>query len=712
MSLLIETIARRVGPRDSAVALSDGDAQVPYGALFDHVQATAGRLNALCPGRRPVALCADNSVAWALIDLAAVLDGRPLVPLPAFMSEEQRRFVLAHSGAEWLVSDATVDSAQRFEAGGRTLGVTRLSTPEITLPAASGKITYTSGTTGTPKGVCLSQDGMEAVALSLVAAIGRHNAGIHLAVLPLAVLLENVGGLYATLIAGGHYRALPQAAIGFARPFQPDFPRLAERLVAERVATAIMVPEILRGTTAAVRAGGFHLPDLKFLAVGGATVPEVLLAQARGCGLPVFQGYGLSEAASVVTLNTPSAARADSVGLPLAHVALHLADDGEIVVSNPAFLGYVGGEPAPRTYYTGDIGRIDADGYVYVEGRKTNTLITSFGRNVAPEWVEAELEAPAEIRQAMVFGDGKPGLGALLVPSSQAVTDAQLTAAVDTVNARLPAYARIKGWRQAAPFTPQNQQLTANGRLRRPIIYRTYEDSMEQILRAVSEDVTFLDRLAVETDSQRSYLLASEPLRRGLAGDISLATYLSYLAEAYHHVRHTVPLMQLAKRRLPPGREWLAGPLDDYIAEETGHEEWILNDIRAAGGDAEAVRHGRPRMATEFMVAYAYDFINRVNAVGLFGMVYVLEGTSTQLATAGAEALMTSLGLTADCFSYLTSHGSLDIEHMKFFEAIMAKIDCAEDRDAIVWMAQRMFVLFANVFRAIPLDEGRGNGAL
>jgi heme oxygenase len=109
-------------------------------------------------------------------------------------------------------------------------------------------------------------------------------------------------------------------------------------------------------------------------------------------------------------------------------------------------------------------------------------------------------------------------------------------------------------------------------------------------------------------------------------------------------------------------------------------------------------------MATEFMVSYAYDYINRVNPVGFFGMVFVLEGTSTKLATAGAEALMKSLDLGSECFRYLTSHGSLDLEHMNFFRDLMGRIDRPEDKEAIIHVAQRMFILFANLFRSISLE--------
>jgi long-chain acyl-CoA synthetase len=214
--------------------------------------------------------------------------------------------------------------------------------------------------------------------------------------------------------------------------------------------------------------------------------------------------------------------------------------------------------------------------------------------------------------------------------------------------------------------------------------------------------MTFFQRLGLETEIERNYLLETRQIQDGLRGRISLPTYVAYLTEAYHHVKHTVPLLQAAKAALRPGQMWLKPAFDEYIAEESGHELWILDDIRNAGGNAEAVRNGTPRPATEFMVSYAYDYIHRVNPVGFFGMVLVLEGTSTALATSGAAAIQKSLKLGDDCFHYLTSHGSLDIEHMKFFEAQMNRITDRQDQDAIVHMARRMYVLFANMFRSIP----------
>jgi hypothetical protein len=214
--------------------------------------------------------------------------------------------------------------------------------------------------------------------------------------------------------------------------------------------------------------------------------------------------------------------------------------------------------------------------------------------------------------------------------------------------------------------------------------------------------VTFFDALVAATAPDRALLLSAPQIRDGLAGRISRSTYLHYLAEAFHHVRHTVSLMRLAFDRSPPNRTWLREALEQYIAEETGHEEWILDDIAQAGGDAEAVRQGIPRFATEMMVAYAYDYVGRINPVGFLGMVFVLESTSEQLATRGAQALMQALELPQTCFRYLLSHGSVDVDHLRFLQSLLSRVTEPRDRAAVTHMAKAMYRLYADVFRSIP----------
>lgn len=189
-----------------------------------------------------------------------------------------------------------------------------------------------------------------------------------------------------------------------------------------------------------------------------------------------------------------------------------------------------------------------------------------------------------------------------------------------------------------------------------------------------------------------------------LAGRVSRASYIAYLTEAYHHVRHTVPLMRAAQARLDDRHAVFRAALDEYVAEETGHEEWILDDIAAAGGDRAAAAASEPRMATELMVAYAYDTVQRRNPMGFFGMVFVLEGTSVLLADRGAKAVQEALGLPPTAFRYLTSHGALDQQHIAFFERLMERVEDGYDRAAITHVARRMFALFGGVLASIPND--------
>tara|TARA_R110002167_G_scaffold62754_7_gene177151 strand:- start:30 stop:1448 length:1419 start_codon:yes stop_codon:yes gene_type:complete len=413
----------------------------------------------------PVGIMLDNGPDWVVADLALIASGRPSVPIPPFFTREQTAHALADAGASLTISPGQ-DHGIRLDPTGL---------PARVLHPGTAKITYTSGSTGAPKGVCLSQARMESVAASLVAVLGQEKAGVHLPVLPLAVLLENVAGLYPILLAGGRYHALGLKEIGFANPFQPDLSRLLHAIIASEATSLILVPELLRGLIAAKTMAGVETPALELVAVGGARVSPALLAAAADVGLPVVEGYGLSECASVVAMNRPGEAVPGTVGLPLPHLAVSLAEDGEIRVGPTPFLGYVGEPAAPETIMTGDLGSFDEDGRLSIVGRKSNTLITAFGRNIAPEWIESELLAEPDILQALVFGEAQAGLGALIVPLPGR-TEAAVANAVARVNDRLPDYARVRRWHRTPPFDPASGQLTANGRPRRAVLLTAYAD--------------------------------------------------------------------------------------------------------------------------------------------------------------------------------------------------------------------------------------------
>lgn len=216
--------------------------------------------------------------------------------------------------------------------------------------------------------------------------------------------------------------------------------------------------------------------------------------------------------------------------------------------------------------------------------------------------------------------------------------------------------------------------------------------------------MAFYDMLVKETQQAREELYMVPQLREGLAGNISRETYIAYLTEAYHHVSHTVRFLMSMGVHLPENKKFLHKVIAEYVEEEVGHEEWILNDIEAAGGDKSAACASTPNLETQVLIAYNYDYISRKNPVGFLGMVFMLESTSTQIANKGAEAVKNKLGLPQKAFSYLYSHGELDISHMKFFEQTVNKITDPDDQAAIIEVARNTFRLFAGVLRSIPLD--------
>ena len=224
--------------------------------------------------------------------------------------------------------------------------------------------------------------------------------------------------------------------------------------------------------------------------------------------------------------------------------------------------------------------------------------------------------------------------------------------------------------------------------------------------------MTFHEQLARATAADREFLFAAPVIRRALAGDVTRELYVAFLTQAYHHVRHTVPLLMAVGARVAEGQGWLRDAILHYLEEETGHDEWILNDIERAGGDRAAVAASEPAVATEAMVAYAYDTVMRRNPVGFFGMVHVLEGTSVALALNAAGHIQSALGLPVNAFTYLRSHGELDKEHINDLGAILERLTDPGDRQAVIRCARGIYWLYGQMFRgletAVPMMAATG----
>lgn len=470
------------------VALDDGRRTITYGELPQVVRHEAQFLRAT--GGLRFALLADNGCGWAISDLALHHLHQLNVPLPEYFTPAQQHHVVDDSAIDTLVTDRPEYVREHWPQFGRIgispasgLHVFRHATAQVRhrVPAGVTKITYTSGSTGQPKGVCLSEATLDCVSRSLAGAIGPVGVMRHLCLMPLSTLLENIAGIHAALRAAATCIVPPGSASGMSYR-SLDSRKLLATLTETRPESILVVPELLRLLVRAAEDGVALPSSLRFIAVGGATVSRSLLEEAAAAGLPVYEGYGLSECGSVVCLNTPAAARRGSVGRVLPHARVRIDRQGQICVSGAVMSGYLGDEAgqAPFEIQTGDLGEIDAERYVYVRGRLRNAFITSLGRNVSPEWVERELAHERAIRHAVADGESRPAVAALVSPARSDASGEDIDRAVARANTRLPDYAQVRQWvRMPEEPSLANGLLTANGRLRRESVLARFGRLLE-----------------------------------------------------------------------------------------------------------------------------------------------------------------------------------------------------------------------------------------
>ncbi len=447
-----------------------------------------------------IALLAGNSIEWAIVDIACRETQVCLLPLPEFFSESQRRYAIKACSVEAVITDNPELFEADYQAHCETialLGEARLSLcllqpakQAVMLPEATGKITFTSGSTGEPKGVCLSHEQLlrQADILSSVIAIA---APRHLCVLPLSTLLENVAGIYAPILAHGEVIIPKPEEMGFKGSALVDPQKLLAIIASIQPQSMILIPQLLLLLVNAIKQGWQCPASLKFVAVGGSKVSVDLLIEARELGIPVYEGYGLSECASVVSLNTPHAQKPGSCGKPLSGLVVSFSE-GEVLVSGNTMLGYVN-EPqswSPKQIKTGDLGHLDQDGFLHIDGRKKNLLISSYGRNISPEWVESELLANPLLAEAVLLGDARPFCAALLTARSPNTSDAEIQALIDVINAGLPDYARVMAWhRLEKPLQSESRFMTDNGRPRRKNINEAFQIEIDALYAKGISDV-------------------------------------------------------------------------------------------------------------------------------------------------------------------------------------------------------------------------------
>ena len=493
---IIDLIRQQATSQPDAVAISTEDGGVSYAKLITLVDRLSDLLvdsNLTC-----VALLSDNNLAWVLTDLACLNAGICCVPVPGFFTSAQIKHICRQTGAQAIVGDGSAcfleDSDADFRETFRLDDHFGLFVHAFPLresqdddqtfgnfnPKQVAKITFTSGSTGSPKGVCLTRENIENTVSALDKAITPDISQSHLSVLPLVTLLENIAGVYLPLIRGATLILRSMKRIGFTGLAKLDYPQFFRSLNEIKPQSMILVPELLRVLVRGVEHRLVDPENFRLIAVGGGSIDRKLLHKAESLGLPVVQGYGLSESCSVVALNTPEHNRIGSVGKPLDHVKVRIADDGEVLVMGNTMAGYLENENAhpnnrPMPWLpTGDIGTLDNDGYLYITGRKKNLIVSSYGKNISPEWLETMLQQSELVQQVAVIGDADTSIKAIIVPSGPGLLK-QIQMLVKQTNETLPEYARIAACTFATePFRVENGMLTANGRLKRNAIIEHY----------------------------------------------------------------------------------------------------------------------------------------------------------------------------------------------------------------------------------------------
>lgn len=464
------------GARDSGTMMSDDTSALTRGDLAARVAGLAEQLDAL---PRVIGLLGANGTDWAVALLAAWAAGKTVVPLPTFFSPLQLKHVLRDAGIEHIV--ATRDACGLTATLG--LGTTPVSDRRgaaILAPRqGAGVIVYTSGSTGRPKGVRLGLEQIDRQARALAEASEASPHDLHLSVLPLALLLEIIAAICVPLIARARtqFAAVVAHSVGAGRP--ADMIGAFERW---RPTTTVLVPQLLAAWVAQIEARAEPRPEgLRFVAVGGAPISAALAERAWELGIPVHEGYGLTECCSVVAVNRPGRRKAGTVGEPLPGLDVRV-EQGEVVVNGPTLMaGYLHGGPVERPWRTGDLGLLDRDGFLAVTGRKDNLLVTAFGRNISPEWVEAMLMGDPRVGACAVLGHGQRHLSVLLVPSPRGERwllespRAHVLLWLEQVCADAPAYAVPKDF-VVCPVMQAERigLLAANGRLLRDAALSAY----------------------------------------------------------------------------------------------------------------------------------------------------------------------------------------------------------------------------------------------
>jgi long-chain acyl-CoA synthetase len=526
-----------------------------------------------------VAILAENSPEWVVVDHAVLGLGAVVVPLYTTSGPEETRHVINDSGARLLAvkGDQLIEKVQGLGPLPGVEGILAMH-PEaetndrgnlevISLKQVSefdptraidgarkdlATLIYTSGTTGPSKGVMLTHGNLIANCQSNMAALDLRETDIVLSVLPVAHAFERTGGYYTVVAAGGtiaYAEGLGQIAENLLE-VEPTVlltvPRMLEVVYSRIMRTVeassrfkrrlfgkavnagaraaeyrhrgVRVPVVLSAQMAIYRRLVFSKLQeifgsrLRYLISGGTPLPAEINRLLAAAELPIVEGYGLTEAAPVVSCNLHGRTRMGTVGRPLKNIEVQVDTEGELLVRGENVMaGYYNHEEETQAVidregwlHTGDIAQIDDDGFIKITDRKKELIVLSGGKNVSPAFLESQLAGDPLIAQACVIGDRRKHLAAIIVPDFEALRSDQgkleldgevPTTIVEKPELRKLFHERLREFNRkhsdaeaivdftltATPFSQENGELTPTLKVRRKVVQEHYRDAIESM---------------------------------------------------------------------------------------------------------------------------------------------------------------------------------------------------------------------------------------
>ncbi len=450
--------ARRLGPRIALRTKRWGlYSDLSWAAYHEQVRAcAAGLVEVGIQAGERVGLLAENRVEWLIADLAIMAVGAVNVPPHAPLTARQVHFQLQETGVRWLFvsTAAQLEKARSIQAelpdlrgivvfdrvppasgivswegflqrGRRALGRVgdELDSREASLSNEQlATIMYTSGTTGNPKGVMLTHGNLLSNASAMNQASPRAENAVILNWLPFSHIYARTVDHYLSIVAGVTMCLAESAEtllqnLAETQPTQlASVPRFYEKVLG-----AVAGPNVEESRQRLRRIFGRRLD---WLSSGGAPLPLPIAQAYHDAGVFLLQGYGLTESSPVISFNHKDAFKLDSVGQPLPGIEVRIAEDGEVLTRGPHVMkGYWKNPTATAEaledgwLHTGDLGHLDADGFLSITGRKKELLVLSSGKKVHPAQIEGLLSGDPCIDQVVVHGEQKNFLTALIVPN-------------------------------------------------------------------------------------------------------------------------------------------------------------------------------------------------------------------------------------------------------------------------------------------------------